>query len=354
MTITTIDGKSLCEALAENYKRTLPKSTGGTKWTGETFARWVKLRYPEITFAPNQEWKGISTKVGGKGINYKYQFICDEHGSYEAEANHILKPYLGNQCKECKHEACRNSTGKVRRSKATKEEIQQAIDLYKELGNKTEVGRRMGRSRDFVRKCLDPAIKQRVAEQSYARYQSPEVKQRAKETYAIRYQTEHGKQSKRQADAKRRALGYEAIFPVFIGENQELEMTNCYEGKHLKGGKGITSFEESLYFLDQQSVEDYAKLRAVADQMEIEYGEKFAIDHLIPLSRGGLHHSSNFHIKTDEANSKKNNKRIVEDDKQFALTIFGTCEGYVSTTPIQVGARADGFLYQAFSIKDLY
>ena len=107
-------------------------------------------------------------------------------------------------------------------------------------------------------------------------------------------------------------------------------------------------------FVDQQSVEDYANLMATANEMEAECGEKFEVDHLIPLSRGGLHHTSNFHIKTKKANNSKLNKRIAEDDKRFALAVFGTCEGYVSTSPIQVGARSDGFLYQALTTKDLY
>jgi len=46
---------------------------------------------------------------------------------------------------------------------------------------------------------------------------------------------------------------------------------------------------------------------------EYGFGIKYEVDHIIPLSKGGLHHQDNLQILTAEANHKKNNK-ILEVD----------------------------------------
>jgi hypothetical protein len=309
MTITTIEGKSLCEQLAENYKRTLPtkgkNQYGATPaWTIERFATWVSLRYPEVRVVEGQEWKGNKTK---------YQLLCEEHGEFETTANHILKLNTGNNCRKCSDERTRNSTGKVQRQRATPEEVQQTTDLYNELGNQREVARRMGRSLGFVQSCLNPEYKQRRIEVSRAHRQSPEAKQRAKETSAIFRQTPHGKQSIRQASNKRRALEWEASFSVLIDDVwHEVEMYDC-----------LQDWDDRQMFVEFQSCEDYAKLQAIAKEMELEHGEEFHIDHLVPLSRGGLHHTHNFKIVPASYNLSKNNKRIHEDEALFCKRIFG-------------------------------
>jgi hypothetical protein len=306
MTITTLDGKSLCEQLADNYKRSLPKTPNkrGVVWTMESFSTYVSLLYPEVRVVDGQEWTGNRAK---------YQFECEKHGGYSAAANHILNPKYGNNCRECMYELTSSLVGKVRRPRATPEEIQQVIDLYNKLGNQREVARRMGRSQTFVQRCINPKFRQQQNEKNLARSQSPEDKQRQKGNRLIFRQTEHGKQSERQASNKRRALEWEASFSVLIDDVwYEVEMYDYLE-----------TWEEKTMFVEQQSVEDYALLMVKAKEMELEHGEKFEIDHLIPLSRGGLHHSSNFQIKTKKANNSKLNKRLLEDDTLFCKRIFG-------------------------------
>jgi hypothetical protein len=97
MTCTNLQGQSLCEALADNYKKTLPKGRGGTAWTMETFSQWVKLRYPEVRVVEGQMW-GRNKDI--------YKFMCEDHGEYIATAQHVLnqtgKSHLGSQCPGCK------------------------------------------------------------------------------------------------------------------------------------------------------------------------------------------------------------------------------------------------------------
>jgi len=46
---------------------------------------------------------------------------------------------------------------------------------------------------------------------------------------------------------------------------------------------------------------------------EISVGIKWEVDHIIPLSKGGLHHQDNLQILTMEANRRKFNKLVIGD-----------------------------------------
>jgi predicted nucleic acid-binding Zn ribbon protein len=121
MSIQTIDGKTLCEALADNYKRSLPKAKRGVAWTMDTFSQWVKLRYPEIRVAEGQEWKGVAKKVDGKTVNQIYTFICEDHREYNAQACHVLNQtddHTGSQCPGCNAAKAKVET-KARNDKIT-------------------------------------------------------------------------------------------------------------------------------------------------------------------------------------------------------------------------------------------
>lgn len=100
MTITNLQGQTLCEALAENYRRTLPKNGRGVLWTMETFSQWLRLRYPEVRLVEGQPWMGI--RKGG--AHQSYTFVCEDHGEYETIAGDVLRQtgsHKGSHCPGC-------------------------------------------------------------------------------------------------------------------------------------------------------------------------------------------------------------------------------------------------------------
>jgi hypothetical protein len=84
----------------------------------------------------------------------------------------------------------------------------------------------------------------------------------------------------------------------------------------------LQNWDDRQMFVDFQSCEDYACLQATAKEMAEIHGEEFHIDHLIPLSQGGIHHTDNFKIVPASYNLSKNNKRIPEDEALFCKRIF--------------------------------
>lgn len=72
-----------------------------------------------------------------------------------------------------------------------------------------------------------------------------------------------------------------------------------------------------------EGTEDAVKTRKKQQQvLEKISGEKYSLEHLIPLSRGGLHHPMNFANRALQLNIEKNNKRLAADDELFCKRLF--------------------------------
>jgi hypothetical protein len=84
----------------------------------------------------------------------------------------------------------------------------------------------------------------------------------------------------------------------------------------------LKDWDDRQMFVDFQSCEEYAKLQAVCKELEEIHGEEFHVDHLIPLSVGGLHITDNFQIKPASINLSKHNSRTLEDDALFCKRLF--------------------------------
>jgi hypothetical protein len=84
----------------------------------------------------------------------------------------------------------------------------------------------------------------------------------------------------------------------------------------------LKDWDDRQMFVDWKSCEDYARLQATCKELAELHGEEFHIDHLIPLSVGGLHISENFQIKPASVNLSKGNRRTPTDDALFCKRIF--------------------------------
>jgi transposase len=219
---------------------------------------------------------------------------------------------IGQGCPECKRLNAINSAGKLRCPRATPEEKAKAVLLRSEGHTLKAIAEMLGRSQSAIIKWVDPeqAEKARIRNNKWT-----EENREQKRANDRRYYKEfkHGVENSRIARNKRRALQWEALFDVFVdGEWHEVEM---YE--HLQ------NWDDRQMFVDFQSCEDYAKMVATCKELEEIHGEPFHCDHLVPLSKGGLHHTHNLKIVPASYNLSKNNKRIPEDDTLFCKRIFG-------------------------------
>ena len=219
----------------------------------------------------------------------------------------ILK---GKGCHKCNRVKQANSVGKKRSRRANTEERDRAVKMRTKGMSYEAIGKGFGRSTSTVIRWLNPdsAEKNRKATKVW-RDENIELSR----LNSRRYQNfEHGKKTQRKAKSKRRGLEWEALFPVLIeGEFNEVDMYSYLE-----------TWEDKTRFVDEQSCQDYAMLMATAKEMKEQHGEEFHVDHLIPLSRGGLHHTDNFKIVPASYNLSKNNKRIKEDEELFCKRLF--------------------------------
>lgn len=84
------------------YNSLIPEGKKNAKWTIESFAQAVPLRYPGFSLKPGQEWQGT---------NAKYTFVCPNHGEFEIKADNFLidNGIRGPGCRKCRIEASREA-----------------------------------------------------------------------------------------------------------------------------------------------------------------------------------------------------------------------------------------------------
>jgi hypothetical protein len=314
MTVRTLDGKSLCEQLAENYKRTLPQTynKSGTAWTMDSFSTWVSLRYPHVKVVEGQEW-GV--------IGDTYQMVCEYHGNFSAQAHNLVTKGSGCQCNKCGRERNASLAGTRRAKRGTKEDKEKAAELYAELGNYSEVGRILGFSDRTICRWLVPEARDlaRLNSRRWVRENPEKRKSNSK-----RYDTySHGKENKRKGWNRRRGLNHNSIFDVLVdGQLVKVNMRSPEWYKDLHGKNLISTNEDFQIFVDEESTKVYAQMVQQCKEMEDYFGFPFEVDHLIPLAAGGEHIKENFEIKPASENRSKGDERNVDDDIQFCKNLF--------------------------------
>ena len=294
---------------AQEYKASLPKGRGGTAWTMESFSTYVTLRYPHITVASGQEWTGAEIK---------YKFVCELHGPYPASARKVLEETTGCRCTGCKTDKRTASAGKTRSPRATKEEKELAAKLRAEGRSYLEIARQLGRGDSTILRWLDPEQREK-SRQSCAKWNSENREQHRANNRRYSKEFEHGRANKRKRDHKRRSLEYHAADVVFLpdhpdGDSQGFVAYDCYDL--------ITTDEDRTLWSFPGADEDVAKRTTQQKGLEKISGEKYSLEHLIPLSRNGIHHPMNFVNRALKLNIQKGNKMLKEDMELFCKRLF--------------------------------
>lgn len=294
----------------EQFKAGLPKTrNGGVKWYIESFMIVVPLMYSHVSVVPGQVWTGSRTK---------YKFICDIHGEYEAGALHVLVESTGCQCKGCDSEKKVESAGTKRAPRATKEEKDLAVKLKLEGLGVTEISRRLRRSQKTISRWMDPKQAE-YSRQCSANWRSKN-RERAAASVLRWNQFEHGKMSGTKSRHKRRGIEYHCIDVVFLPDHPDADPEgfvsyNIWDlVKHDKDSQEMMSFDGAN--------EDVAKRKQQQIGLARISGEAYSLEHLVPLSQGGLHCPENFANRALTLNVQKGAKRLEKDDALFVKRLF--------------------------------
>ena len=127
------------------------------------------------------------------------------------------------------------------------------------------------------------------------------------------YQTDHGRESRAKHQDARRALyyqcnGFECIDDVWYEDDLWSYVEKDKEGRELMSFPGA---DKAYAFRNKQ-----------CQAFERWSGEPYARDHVIPLSRGGIHHPLNFQNLPAAINNRKHNNTRECDIALFCKRIF--------------------------------
>ena len=292
---------------AEEYKASLPKGSGGTAYTMETFSVYVNLLYPHITVVPGQEWTGTLSK---------YRFHCAIHGVFPqlVIAGTMLTASRGCNCRGCKSDASTQSAGKVRKPRATQAERDKAKELHATGMSYADVARELGRSPATIRTWIDPKAHEDSINYNKEWAQNNIEKARVnKKRYR---QFDHGRAMFNAMSAKRRALEHNAIFHIEDDDGKLIKVDMWNNG--LKNNP-----DEYHLFVDLEATEKYAELHVACKRYKELTGEEWQVDHLIPLSIGGQEEAANFACRLKSVNLKKGNKLTELDTAVYCSRLFG-------------------------------
>lgn len=240
--------------------------------------------------------------------------VCTVCGhTWSARPNDLLSH--GQGCPECARQRMIASAGKKRCPRATSEEKAYAKFLYEQKGwNYTQIANFLGRANHgTIAIWLDPGQREKKR-QCNAKWREENREQHR--ANGRRYNTEfqHGRESRRAANARRRALEAGAISDVFVnGKWEECNMWSVIKN----------DLEAQAHYADPRADKAWKDLSTRAEKLSKIAGVPYEIDHLIPLSRGGLHVPENFALRPASENRSKGDKLVDYDSALYAKRIFG-------------------------------
>jgi len=75
--------------------------------------------------------------------------------------------------------------------------------------------------------------------------------------------------------------------------------------------------------LSKDDLREVEKFYLLAEMLTESTEQKYVVDHIMPLSRGGIHHQSNLQVITLSANSRKRDKYPFEVEERFFPVGYG-------------------------------
>ena len=241
------------------------------------------------------------------------------NNEWKVKPNSLKQAKTG--CPKCAIEKKKGVTGVLRRRQSTPDEKQIAQKLYEECGNYTEVGRRLGRDRQTIMRWLDKGYYQRQLNLSREKDDRDRKSGHSKVRRKNYNSTPNGKANRRKARHKRRGLEFHARDVVLLPNHPDADyqgfvLYDVYEDGY------ITTEEDRELWGFSGADEDVARRSVQQDKLSKISGEPYSLEHLIPLSRGGVHSPENFANRALELNTKKNNSLWDEDTKLFCRRLF--------------------------------
>lgn len=218
----------------------------------------------------------------------------------------------GKGCPQCfKHrKKAKSKAGELRAKNSTPEERQRAQELRSTGLTLAQIADIMDRSFSSIRYWCDQEQheKRHATSKQWVRENRDTHNQMVKE-YA---QTEMGSMVMATSAHQRRGLEYHAIDSVLI--DGVWHDYDCYQY--------ITTAEDKELWSFTGADEDVAKRKKQQIKLAKISGESYSLEHLVPLSRGGLHAPENFANRALALNLQKNNSIWSKDLELFAARLF--------------------------------
>ena len=244
------------------------------------------------------------------GTRKRIRVVCNVCGhEWAPTPQNLLK---GKSCPACAQERRNNSVGRraPRASQATKDK---AVELRKQGLSYDAIAEELGFSDYSIRRWCDPRQAKKSVDSQAKRNAKRKASGKQAELAAAYYQTEHGRAVHLASAEKRRALEFAAVFEIEL-EGQLIEVDNWELIKGDADAMEMMSFEGAE--------EAWAQKQKQCKRLEKISGIKWSVDHLVPLSRGGIHAPENFKLVPLADNLAKKNKVIPEDYALFAKRLF--------------------------------
>ena len=303
----------------------IPYVYEGTSKHGETRTKIAAEKLPQRIKETHNDTIRIREDAVYHHSQTHIPVVCVTCGhEWEATPTSLVNVVRG--CPECAKE--KNNIGRtgvigeMRHNRSTPDERELARQLYEECGNYTEVGRQLGRGRSTIMAWLDSGYRKRHNQRTKEQNQKDKESGYSKKRLKLYRQTEHGQENYQRHLRKREALKLNARDDVFLPDHPDANYQGFVSYDLLEDGYITT--QEDRKFHSFEGVEEEVERRSVQQKKLSKIsGETYSLDHLIPLSRGGLHHEFNFANRANELNTKKNNKLVDEDIILFCRRLFG-------------------------------
>ena len=221
--------------------------------------------------------------------------------------------YKKQGCPKCANLRNAASAGTKRCPRASDAEKELARRMRKTGMSYVEISNVLGRSESTIMRWLNPEYREKERQRSAktnARDRKSGKKSELRKNYG---QTPHGKQSSIKSFHKRRSLQYHCSgLELIDGVWVENDLWSYVKGD--QKGCEIMSFDgadDAIAFRKKQ-----------CESFKRWSGEEYHVDHIIPLSKGGIHHPLNFQNLPAAVNVSKQGTIRDKDVSLFCKRLF--------------------------------